>query len=109
MTQQPINPDVTSDDKLWAMLSYAPFIGFWVALIALLMEDKKSRPFIKYHAVQAMAVYIVVAISSLVLIGVCIASLLWIYQIYLMVKVNEGEYIEIPVITDFVRKQGWIS
>jgi len=109
MSEQPINPDITSDDKLWAMLSYAPFIGFWVALIALLMEDKKNRHFIKYHAVQAMAVYITLAISMLILIGFCVASLLWIYQIYLMVKVNQGEYIEIPIITDFVKKQGWVS
>ena len=49
--------DVTSDDKLWSLLSYifAPLVG----LILLLMEDKKSRPFIKYHAVCSLVLGIV--------------------------------------------------
>lgn len=108
MTEQPINPGITQDDKLWAMLSYAPLIGFWVALYALLVEEKKSRPFIKYNAIQAMAIYVVIAVSSIIAVGVCIASVIWIYQIYLMVQVNKGETVTIPVITDFCKKQGWI-
>jgi len=108
MTVQPINADITQDDKLWAMLAYAPVIGFWVALYALLVEDKKSRPYIKYNAVLAMALYVVLAISSLVLIGICVASVIWIYQIYLMVQANKGEIITIPVLTDFCKNQGWI-
>jgi len=108
MTEQPINPEITSDDKLWAMLSYAPLIGFWVALYALLVDEKKNRPFIKSNAVQAMAIYVVIAASSLIAVGVCLASVIWIYQIYLMIQVNKGETVTIPVITDFCKKQGWI-
>ncbi|HEY5156503.1 MAG TPA: hypothetical protein VII93_00865, partial [Anaerolineales bacterium] len=52
MTQQPISTDITSDDKIWAALGYPVFI---IAIIMLLMEDKKKRPFIKFHAVQALA------------------------------------------------------
>ena len=57
MSEEPMNPEVTSDDKLWAALSYvfAPIVG----IIMLLMEDKKARPFIKFHAVQSIAVGIV--------------------------------------------------
>ncbi len=108
MAQQPVSTGVSQDDKLWGMLSYAPVIGFVVALVALLMEDKRSRPFIKYHAVQAMAIYVAVAILSIVAVGVCVASVLWIYQIYLMIQVNKGEMVVIPFITDFCKKQGWI-
>ncbi len=108
MTQQPIVSDITSDDKMWGMLTYAPIIGFWVALYALLVEEKKNRPFIKYNAVQAMAIYVVIAASSLIAVGVCLASVIWIYQIYLMVQVNKGERVVIPVITDFCKKQNWI-
>ena len=39
---------VTSDDKLWALLSY--ILSPIVPIILLLMEDKKNRPFIKYHS-----------------------------------------------------------
>jgi uncharacterized membrane protein len=108
MTVQPLTSDITQDDKLWAMLAFCPFIGFWVALYGLLAEDKKKRPFIKYHAVLAMALYVALAVSSLVVIGICVSSLIWIYQIYLMVQINKGEYVTIPVLTDFCKKQGWI-
>ena len=38
MSQESMNPEITSDDKLWAMLGYLiPLI----ALVALLMEEKK--------------------------------------------------------------------
>ena len=49
-----VNPsgmdDVTSDDKLWALLAY---IFPLIAILALVMEDKKERPFLKYHAVPS--------------------------------------------------------
>ena len=57
MSEQPMNPEVTSDDKLWAALGYvfAPVVG----IIMLLMEDKKNRPFLKFHSVQSIAVSVV--------------------------------------------------
>jgi C4-dicarboxylate transporter len=57
MSEQPINPDITSDDKLWALLSY--IFSPLIPLIMLLMEDKKKRPFIKFHAVQAIVLGVV--------------------------------------------------
>ena len=45
MTDQPVNPDITSDDKLWALLTYV--LSPVVPIIILLMEDKKNRPFLK--------------------------------------------------------------
>jgi len=69
MSDQPINPDLTSDDKLWAALANLPLIG-WIAGIAiLLMEDKKSRPFVKYNAVQGLALTVVATVLSFVCIG----------------------------------------
>lgn len=94
--------DINDSDKLWALLSmiFAPLVG----IIALLMEDKKSRPFIKYYAVQS----IVLGILSILLSGVCIGVLVWVYGIYIGVKAYSGEYVQIPVITDFCKGQGWI-
>jgi hypothetical protein len=48
MTEQPVSPDITSDDKLWAALGYPIPL---VPIIVLLMEEKKERPFIKFHAI----------------------------------------------------------
>ncbi len=59
-----MNTDITSDDKLWAALGYPIFI---IALIMLFIEGKKDRPFIKYHAVQALAVNVVIWIVVIVL------------------------------------------
>jgi len=56
-----MNSDITSDDKLWAALGYPIFI---IALIMLFVEGKKDRPFIKFHAVQALALNVVLWLSS---------------------------------------------
>jgi len=70
MSQAPVSPDVTSDDKLWAALGYPIAL---VAIIVLFMEDKKARPFIKFHAVQSLvlnvAFFIVATILSVVTFG----------------------------------------
>ncbi|MEA3338846.1 MAG: hypothetical protein U9R15_02665 [Chloroflexota bacterium] len=93
--------EVTQDDKLWALLSYifAPLIG----IIVLLIEDKKNRPFLKYNAV----VSIILGVLAIVLSGVCIGILVWFYAIYLGFKSYQGEWVEVPVISDLVRNQGW--
>jgi uncharacterized membrane protein len=52
MTFEP-SDDVTSDDKLWALLAYV--LTPIVPIILLLMEDKKNRPFIRAHNAQALA------------------------------------------------------
>ena len=102
--------DVTDDDKLWSLLSwiFAPI----VPIIMLLLEDKKVRPFIKHNAIQALAVGIVLAISSVlmsVVIGCITTPLLIIYEIYLAIQAYQGKWVTIPVITDFCKGQGWIS
>jgi uncharacterized membrane protein len=107
MTDQ-MSPDVTSDDKLWAALSYvfAPVVG----IIVLLMEDKKDRPFIKFHAVQSIAIsivlLIVVPIIAVVTLG-C-GSVLYLVMFWWAYKAYQGEEFTIPVITDFIKNQGWI-
>ncbi|MEW6285812.1 MAG: DUF4870 domain-containing protein [Chloroflexota bacterium] len=101
--------ETTSDDKLWAALSYviAPLIG----IIVLLMEDKKSRPFIKFHAVQSIAASIVFWILSSVLsvtvVGIICVPLLWLVFLYWAYKAYQGEMVVIPVLTDFIKNQGW--
>ena len=103
--------NLTSDDKLWAALSYvfAPLVG----IIALLMEDKKSRPFIKFHAVQSIAASIVFVIVATILSvvtlgfgGLCV-PLLWLVFLYWAYQAYQGQDVKIPLVSDFIRKQGW--
>ncbi len=101
---------VTSDDRLWSALGYPiPLI----AIIVLLMEEKKARPFIKFHAVQSLifnlAIYVLIFVVSAVTLGfgaIC-APLLWLVTLWPALGSYQGEYTEIPVITNFIKNQGW--
>jgi len=109
MVGTPMGGEVTDDDKLWALLSWL----FWpIAIIVLLLEDKKQRPFIKYHAIQALAVGVIGYVISGVLSVIGVGCVLWlavlIYQIYVAIKAYKGEWVTIPVITDFCKNQGWV-
>ncbi len=101
--------EVTQDDKLWALLSWLIWV---VALIALLMEDKKSRPFIRYNAVQSLALAVVGWVLSLVLSFIfvgCVIGVAWlVYVIILAIQSYQGKWVTIPFLTDFCKKQGWI-
>jgi uncharacterized membrane protein len=101
--------EVTQDDKLWSLLSWL----FWpIAIIVLLLEDKRQRPFIKYHAVQALVLgavgYIIAGLLSTVFIGCFVGIALLIYTIYLAIHAYQGEWVTIPFVTDFCKNQGWV-
>lgn len=108
MSAQPVNPDITSDDKLWAALGYPIAL---IALIMLLMEDKKARPYIKLHAVQSLAANVVFIILSTIIsftvVGAFCVPVLWLVFFYWAYKAYKGEPFEIPVLTNFVKNQGW--
>ncbi|MBM3125064.1 MAG: hypothetical protein FJZ87_08295 [Chloroflexi bacterium] len=103
MSQAPVSPDITSDDKLWSMLSYIPIIWPIPAIIIFLMEDKKSRPYIKFNAIQAIIMGAIAWITSFFCIGILVA----IYMFYLAYLAWQGQEVKVPVVTDFIRNQGW--
>ena len=94
--------ETTSDDRLWAALGYAFPI---IAIVVLFMEDKKSRPYIKFNAVQSIVVTIVLSIIASVTLGcgsiLFLVLFWWAYQAY------QGQDVKIPMISDFIRNQGW--
>ncbi|MGD1994496.1 MAG: hypothetical protein PVI59_14980 [Anaerolineae bacterium] len=97
-------PDVTDDDKLWALLSWL----FWpIAIIVLLMEEKKARPFIRYHAVQSLVLAVIGLVLGTITVG-CLAIVWVIYIIVLAIKAYQGEWVTIPLVTDFCKNQGWV-
>ena len=110
--EENINPNTTEindDDKLWALLSWITGI---VAIVALLMDDKKDRPFVKYNAVMSLVVLVVitvlVSIISAITCGIGVVLVLaYIYPIYLGIKAFQGEWVEVPYLTEFVKNQGW--
>jgi uncharacterized membrane protein len=107
-----MNNEITSDDKLWAALGYPIPI---VSIIALLMDEKKVRPFIKFHAVQSLAfnvaLWVIIFVVSAITLGfgaIC-APVIWLVTLWPAWDSYNGNLTEIPVITDFIKKQGWVD
>jgi len=106
MSQESMNPEISSDDKLWAALCYIPYVNPIISIIVLLMEEKKNRQFIKYHAVQSL----VLGIIAYLLTPVCgIGLLVAVYMLYLAYQAYQGKYENVPALTDFIKNQGWVS
>jgi uncharacterized membrane protein len=115
----PPQDDITDNDKLMAALSYPIPI---VAIIILLVEDMKARPFQKFHAVQAIAANVVLWVAIVILGcvltvisipiggGVCgpAAILLWFITLYWAYQAYQGLYFEIPYLTQFMKDQNWL-
>lgn len=101
-----VDPNISSDDKTWALLSYlfTPLIP----IILLLMDDKKNRPYLKSHYPQALAWGVVmIVINVLPIIGQLAWAVAFVMNIIWGIKAYNGEQVTIPVISDFVKKQGW--
>ena len=107
MSEQPMNPEVTSDDKLWAALAY--FFSPLVPIIIMLMEDKKNRPYLRSHNAQALVMGILMAVIVPVIGTFTLGCgfILWFIMWYWAYVAYQGKAISIPVVTDFCKNQGW--
>jgi uncharacterized membrane protein len=108
--------DISEEDKQWGMLCWLPVIGDIMAIIVLLTDERKARPFQKYNAVLSLALRVVIYVISGVLGWVvpCIGNgVLFVvglvYLIILMLKAKDGEWVEVPWLSDFVVQQGWAN
>ena len=108
MSDLPGTTSVSSDDKLWAALSYV--FSPLVPIILLLMEEKKKQPFIKFHAVQSLAVGIVliIVVPFLAMLTFGCGFIVWFIMLYWAYKAYQGETFNIPVVTNFIKGQGWV-
>jgi uncharacterized membrane protein len=104
------SPEITQDDKLWAALGYIIPI---ISIILLFLEDKKNRPFIRFHAVQSIIFNIVLFVLIFVIsfitlgLGAICAPLLWLVVFWPAYDSFQGHYTQIPVLTNFMKNQGW--
>ncbi len=123
----PATGDVTSDDRLMAALAWVTLAVLQlpiVSVVLLLAEGNKDRPFQRYHAVTSITFW-VVAIGYEILAGIayvilgtvtlgCGFACLWVIfflphvvALYYALQAYNGKAVEIPVISEFVHKQGW--
>jgi len=119
----PLAGEITQNDKLMAALSYI-FVVI-VSLIILLSENLKNRPYQRYHAITSLALAVVYLIYEVVIslfycgataitggiLGLCLWILYFVplipalYYAYLS---YQGQYFDVPMVTDFIKKQGWL-
>jgi uncharacterized membrane protein len=103
--------EVTNDDLIIAALGY-PIPP--IAIFVLLLEEKKNRPFLKFHAIQSIVLNVVLWILIVVFgactigFGLLCAPFLWLVTLWPAYDSYKGNYTEIPVITNFIKSQGWI-
>ena len=110
MSEYESEPEVgiTSNDRLWAALSWIPILPLWPILpvLALLLKDTKDRPYIRYHAIHSLATGVVLIPITILTLGLgavlFLALFYWAYQAY------EGQWVEVPVVTKWVKNQGWV-
>jgi uncharacterized membrane protein len=113
----PASSEITDNDKMMGLLSYV--ITFIVPVIILLSESSKQRRFQRYHAIHALIMGVALwtvtillgTIISIVTLGLgscCVLPLPYIPMIYYGIQAYQGEYADIPLVTDFARSQGWV-
>ena len=104
-----VDLEITSDDRLWAALSWIPITPLWpiFSIIALLLDDKKDRAFIRYHAVVSLITGLILIPLSIITCG-C-AALIYLVFFYWAYVAYDGRIVEIPFVSDFARNQGWVD
>lgn len=109
MSREPVvSPDVSSDDRLWAALSWLPATPLWplLAAVALLMEDTKARPFIRYNATVSIVTGLMLIPVTIVTIG--FGALLYLVFFYWAYQASQGREVDVPFVSSFVRRRGWV-
>ena len=103
-------------ENIAGLLCYLPVVG-WIFAILFFLIDK--RTFVKFHAVQALGLYVGLIVVYVVLgigmgmlhflhiffLGVFLYPLLWLatflLMIFMLYKAYSGERYKLPVIGDF--------
>jgi uncharacterized membrane protein len=108
------SPEISDNDRLWAMLSY--ILSPIVPIILLLIPEKRNRPFLKAHLTQSLVFGLVINIiltyrnlyiNNRPFLDLIIVIASFIFKVIWGLAANRGKYVYIPVITNFCKKQGW--
>ena len=122
------DPDATNDDRIMAALSWISQLifplGFILPVIVLISETSKKRPFQRYHAVQSLAVGLIIwtlgfiYMMSWITVGwiaiLCLCLLLplgialWLLPLYYAMLAYNGKRFRIPGLTQFLQDQRWL-
>ncbi len=117
-TPNPSTPATTGSGisaNVSGMLCYTPFIGIIFTIVFLLIEPQKKDRFVRFHAFQALFLWVAALVLWLILAAIlpfALWPLLWLVRlaiigglIFLMVKAYNNEEFKVPVIGDIAAKQ----
>jgi len=112
---RPQDEDIDDNDRLMAALAY--LLWFLGSAIILLSADMRARPYLRYHAMQALGLSTVLAVGSFVVLVMsfvfcCIGLLLLIplaTTLYYTYEAYQAKYFRIPVITNAMASEGWLE
>ncbi len=105
---------ISDNDRLMAALAY--FLWFIGAGIILLTEESKRNTFLRYHAVQALGLSVVLSAYTVVLVAISfIICCFWIavlaapaVSIYYAYMAYQGRYFKIPILSHLLMDEGWL-
>jgi len=107
--QAPAGTEGPSDTgKILAGIGYLTGI---VALIAILIEPYKDEKFVRVHAFQALALYVVIIAASVLNVIPILGEIIWlvasiavfVFAIIGAIKAFQGQEYEMPVIYGFIK------
>ncbi len=105
----PTGGDGPSDTgKILAGIGYLTGI---VALIAILIEPYKNEKFVRLHALQALALYVVMIVASILNVIPLIGQIIWlvaglavaVFAIIGAIKAFQGQDYEMPLVYNFIK------
>ena len=96
MSENPPAPEISMDDKLWALLAY--LFSPLIPLMILFTGDKRQRPFLRAHLFPALLLGLVNVLNAI----------LSLFLIYWGIKAFKGQKVEIPILSDFIRDHDWV-
>ena len=92
---------VNDTSKLLAAFGY--LIGI-IAIVMLFIEPYKDEKFVKFHAVQAVALFIISIVAWMIpVVGWIVGVVVLVFQIIALIKTFQGEYYEVPLIYNIVK------
>jgi hypothetical protein len=122
-------PEGTNDDRLLSMLAWLSMVIFQlpvVSIIQLLSENTKNRPFQRHHAITSLLFYVAGVVYEILAIVVyvflttvtlgCAGLCLWVIlflphalALYYAFQAYSGKRVELPYLSEFGRRQGWLE
>lgn len=104
-----MNSPANSNQKLYRLLAY--LLSPIMPIIILVSDSMKNDPVLKKDAVQSLAYavvsFVIATILTVTVILACLAFVVVIPPIIWAIQAYQGKDINIPVITDFCKKQNW--